>query len=60
MNDPKPISAEYFERRTGRPPENDDLERVNCPKAGTLGHFGCGWNEAADLPRFMTGDTRAA
>jgi hypothetical protein len=28
---------------TGRPAKDDDLERVNCKRAGTLGTFGH-WN----------------
>ena len=48
------ITAKYFTEKVGNSPENDDLERVNCPQAGELGHFFCGWNEEKDLPRFMT------
>jgi hypothetical protein len=47
------ISAEHFEDRVGRPPENDDLERSNCPIAGEVGHWGCGWAMPEDLPVFM-------
>lgn len=47
------ITYEQFEKATGFPPENDDLERVNCPEAGKLGHWSCGWNYAADLPFTM-------
>jgi hypothetical protein len=48
------ITAEHFRERVGREPENDDLERSNCPKAGEPGHFCCGWDADADLPEFMT------
>jgi hypothetical protein len=41
--DPKPITAEFFRWETGRWPEHDDLERVNCDKGGQVGHFHCGW-----------------
>jgi len=47
------ITAEEFEKRTGRPPIEDDLERSNCPKAGQPGHSSCGWNAERDLPMFM-------
>jgi hypothetical protein len=30
----------------------DDLERANCPLAGTLGHWGCGWCPH-DKPRWL-------
>jgi hypothetical protein len=49
------ITAEYFEKRTGYPPIQDDLERSNCPHAGTLGHSQCGWNKKLDLPVFAVG-----
>lgn len=48
------ITREKFIQATGHEPENDDLERSNCTKAGELGHFSCGWDEEEDLPRFMT------
>jgi hypothetical protein len=47
------IDAAQFEAATGRRPEDDDLERVNCDKAGGASHRACGWNEEANLPRFM-------
>lgn len=46
------IAAE-FERLTGAPPEDGDLERVNCHKAGQAGHFYCGVCSVCGLPRFM-------
>lgn len=46
------ISAKKFKEATGREPENDDLERVNCEKAGKVGHWGCGWCEKHSGPRF--------
>lgn len=49
------ITAAYFEKRVGHPPENDDLDRCNCDKAGETGHWYCGWDWEADLPQFMTG-----
>lgn len=44
-----------FRRRVGTPPVQDDLDRVNCPKAGETGHWQCGWCEVHDKPRFMCG-----
>ncbi len=49
------ITAEDFEAATGRAPEYDDLDRVNCPKAGQTCHRQCGWDAEANLPVFMTG-----
>ena len=45
---------EYF-TATGYVPEQDDLERVNCLKAGQIGHFGCGWCNRCDVPMFFCG-----
>lgn len=50
------ITAEVFLKYTGRLPEQDDLERCNCPKRG-LGHSFCGWNSVLNLPRFEVGDS---
>ncbi len=46
------ITAERFTQATGAAPENDDLERVNCPKVGTAGHRQCGWCEVHEQPHF--------
>lgn len=43
---------EYF-ARFGDWPIQDDLERVNCPLAGKVGHWGCGVCEKHDLPMFL-------
>jgi hypothetical protein len=51
------ITAEYFTRCTLRQPQDDDLERSNCNKAGQRGHTWCGWNHTLDLPRYMVGDS---
>lgn len=37
----------------GRWPEEDDLERVNCLKAGKIGHHCCGLCSKCGYPRFM-------
>jgi len=47
------ITAEQFKEATGQDPIQDDLERCNCPKAGQLGHYDCGWNHEQNLPQFM-------
>lgn len=49
------ITAKYFERATGHEPEQDDLERCNCDKAGSIGHESCGWNFKKNAPVFMVG-----
>lgn len=52
------ITREKFIVCTGHEPENDDLERCNCPLAGSLGHWCCGWDEELNLPQFMVGIRR--
>ena len=37
-----PVDAERYYMMTGEPPSEDDLDRCNCTKSGTLGHLGCG------------------
>ncbi len=49
------ITKEHFTKRMGKVPVQDDLERSNCPKAGEIGHFQCGWDEEFDLPVFLVG-----
>jgi len=49
------ITAEEFEKRTGNPPADDDLQRANCSKAGQWGHFFCGWCVTHDRPRYVCG-----
>lgn len=49
------ITAEDFLAAVGRKPEKDDLQRANCPQAGKIGHWLCGWNHERNLPVFMTG-----
>lgn len=49
------ITKEIFEYYVGRPPENDDLERCNCPLANSWGHTSCGWSKTSNLPRFIVG-----
>jgi hypothetical protein len=54
MKQHREITAGEFERATGATPQNDDLDRCNCALAGRPGHWGCGWDEQANLPMFMT------
>jgi hypothetical protein len=49
------ITREKFIERMGHEPIDDNLERCNCPCAGEVGHYCCGWDEEADLPEFVTG-----
>ena len=55
------ITAEKFKERVGvdPDPENDDLARCNCEKAGTVGHFSCGWCKKCDLPVFICGHIKS-
>lgn len=46
------ITAKIFKAATGIEPEQDDLERCNCPKAGQMFHEMCGWNNSDNLPNF--------
>ena len=48
-----PFTAADFDRATGRPPTDDDLERANCSKAGEIGHMNCGWCYTSNLPKFQ-------
>jgi len=52
---PRVVDAEHFERVVGRRPVGDELGRINCPKAGMVGHALCGWCEEHDKPRIMCG-----
>lgn len=47
------MTPEQFYYTTGRDPENDDLERVNCPQGGELGHEFCGVCQHCNYPRFV-------
>lgn len=49
------ISEAMFIACTGRKPVEDDMERVNCPKQGEVGHWSCGWNWSKSLPVFQVG-----
>jgi hypothetical protein len=49
------ITRERFIAGVGHEPRNDDLDRSNCPAAGTTGHQNCGWCTVCEKPRFMCG-----
>ena len=49
------MTKKEFKEKTGHEPEQDDLARVNCIEAGTIGHSLCGWCNTHDTPRFMCG-----
>lgn len=50
------ITAEKFKDATGREPQDDDLERCNCPKVAVSGHMYCGWNNFKNQPSFYGHD----
>jgi hypothetical protein len=50
------ITPELFKQYVGHEPEDDDLERCNCEKAGQIGHTMCGWNSKHNLPVYMVGE----
>jgi hypothetical protein len=52
------ITAEQFKAATGHEPKDDDLERSNCHRAGTMGHFHCGWDHSRNLPEFIAAAVR--
>lgn len=46
------MTAFQFFHLAGREPRNDDLDRVNCPFAGSMGHHYCGVCHHR-IPRFL-------
>lgn len=50
-----PMDADYFKQVVGREPVQDDLHRVNCDQARTIGHYQCGWCLFHETPRFECG-----
>lgn len=46
------ITKKIFLEKTREKPKDDDLQRVNCKKAGQVMHWGCGWCAKCDLPKF--------
>lgn len=49
------MNAAEFKERFGRRATGDDLERVNCDKAGAVGHGMCGICPKHMWPRFICG-----
>lgn len=49
------INEKMFKLMTGEDPMHDDLERANCPDAGTQGHLLCGICEEHERPQFYCG-----
>lgn len=49
------MDAAGFELLVGRPPQDDDLDRVNCELAGAIGHTMCGLCPTHAQPRFVCG-----
>ena len=46
------MNRDEFVTKVGREPINDDLDRVNCPLTGEIGHSSCGWCEVCNSPKF--------
>ena len=49
------ITEKEFKEMVGFAPENDDLDRANCDKAGEIGHMFCGICDKHKKPRFICG-----
>lgn len=49
------ITEKEFKERFGFEPQQDDLHRVNCDKAGEVGHLMCGVCSNCGQPRFICG-----
>jgi hypothetical protein len=48
-----PVTVEQFVMATGREPQQDDMERVNCKDTGKPGHHFCGWCPIHGTPRWL-------
>jgi len=53
--EPRKFTEEEFFALCGRWPENDDLDRLNCPDAGFPGHLQCGLCLKHSVPLFVCG-----
>jgi hypothetical protein len=58
MNGLLPMKEDQFRALFGITPIQDDLERVNCGKAGEIGHSHCGICECGQ-PRFICGHVQS-
>ena len=47
------MTVDEFKEATGREPQADDLDRVNCPQVGQAGHISCGWCLICNAPAFQ-------
>ena len=47
------ITTEKCREALKSDPTMDDMERVNCPREGHIGHSNCGWCILHDQPRFV-------
>lgn len=47
------MNAQEFFEVVGREPEQDDLARANCEKAGQVGHKSCGICSICGKPNFI-------
>lgn len=47
------MNAQEFLEVVGYEPEQDDLERANCEKAGEVGHTSCGICPVCGKPNFV-------
>lgn len=47
------IMEKEFQERFGFEPKQDDLHRVNCDKAGEVGHYLCGICSSCGQPKFV-------
>ena len=48
----KVVTKKKFKAAMGRDPIQDELERCNCALGGSTGHWGCGWCEECNKPRY--------
>ena len=49
----KVVTKKKFKAAMGRDPIQDELERCNCALGGSTGHWGCGWCEECNKPRYV-------
>lgn len=49
------VDEDGYRALVGESPSDDDLHRINCESAGTVGHAFCGWCRVCERPRFKCG-----
>jgi len=52
------MNKAQYKDMTGQENSQDDLDRVNCPHAGEIGHKNCGWCWECGTPAFLCTCTR--